>query len=552
MEREGGDNGMRYIYVLILTFLLSTSAWAGYKVTGNLEVTGNAGIGSSAPSQKLDVVGTAKATRFEGDGSGLSGVVTTEADTLDTVVGRGSTTSRAVTIGTTTAGTVNKVTITAPASGSTLTIADGKTLTVTNTVNINTLTDGKWCKYTASGMVLNCDQNEPAGSNYWALGGSVGINTTNNVGIGSTEPSQKLDVVGTVKATLFSGSGASLTNIPSDGTWTIHDSYPSACGGGQYVTGIGDTLTCGTPTGSGTVNSGVAGYFGRYPDTGTTIDDDAVLYGNGTNIGLGSTVPRSKLDVVGTVTVTAITATSYVGVGTTGPWGGNAATSTTAGTVTTAAQPTITSVGTLTSLITSGNIGVGTTALNARLTVIGGNVGIGSTVPSESLEVVGSFAVESPAGTYIVEVDSTTKNVGIGTSVPQAKLEVLGGIYQSSGTVLLGLTSGNIGLGSTVPAQKLDVSGTTRATAFIATGTGNVGIGTSVPLHKFAVTGTSYFNGNIGIGTTTTSNASLQIDSSIYLGVSRSTGYALCIMATGFLGHCTTTPTNGACTCSAN
>lgn len=53
--------------------------------------------------------------------------------------------------------TINKVTITAPASASTLTIADGKTLTVTNTANINTLTDEQICNYEATGTQINCD-----------------------------------------------------------------------------------------------------------------------------------------------------------------------------------------------------------------------------------------------------------------------------------------------------------------------------------------------------------------------------------------------------------
>jgi hypothetical protein len=42
-----------------------------------------------------------------------------------------------------------------------------------------------------------------------------------------------------------------LTAVASDATWTIHDSYPAACSAGQYVTAIGDTLTCSTPAGGG-------------------------------------------------------------------------------------------------------------------------------------------------------------------------------------------------------------------------------------------------------------------------------------------------------------
>lgn len=95
------------------------------------------------------------------------------------------------------------------------------------------------------------------GSGYWVTG-NVGINTTSNVGIGSVNPGQKLDVVGTVRATAFVGDGTGLSGV----------------------------------SGSGTVNSATKYNIPYYAATGTTLSGTSgALVFDGTNVGIGTTVP---------------------------------------------------------------------------------------------------------------------------------------------------------------------------------------------------------------------------------------------------------------------
>ncbi len=83
--------------------------------------------------------------------------------------------------------------------------------------------------------------------NDWMVSGNdiYAINS-GNVGIGTTVPSTKLDVVGTVNATAFTGDGSGLTNLPvtADSDWTISgsDMYTDAAITGNVGIGTSTPL----------------------------------------------------------------------------------------------------------------------------------------------------------------------------------------------------------------------------------------------------------------------------------------------------------------------
>ena len=68
-NNKGGDGGSG---IVIVRYLTNTVIDATLVVNSS----GNVGIGTTAPTQKLDVAGTVKATAFIGDGSGLTGIST--------------------------------------------------------------------------------------------------------------------------------------------------------------------------------------------------------------------------------------------------------------------------------------------------------------------------------------------------------------------------------------------------------------------------------------------------------------------------------------------
>ncbi|HUT28367.1 MAG TPA: hypothetical protein VMX13_01140 [Sedimentisphaerales bacterium] len=109
-----------------------------------------------------------------------------------------------------------------------------------------------------SGFADGIDNVGSGGDSDWTISGNDMYSTVSgDVGIGTISPTAKLDVNGTAKATAFVGDGSGLTNLPTgsgeDSDWTISDSN---------------------------MYSAVSG-----------------------NVGIGSSTPVEKLDVIGNIAV---------------------------------------------------------------------------------------------------------------------------------------------------------------------------------------------------------------------------------------------------------
>ena len=336
--------------------------------------SGNIGIGSTQPTVKLDVIGNAKvlgivtATTFVGSFDGL-------ASTSTTALGF-STTASINTSGiiTSTGGFVGDLTGTATTSNN-----------VSSTININT--SGI---ITASSFVGNLTGN---------LTGTA--TTANNV--------------------------SSTININTSGIITATTFFGTLVG---TVSSIGQSFNTISVAGISTFTNGPV-VIGSVIETGTSelqVTGDTFITGS---VGIGTTIPTSKLSVSGDGNFTGVvTATSFFG-------SGSNLTGLLSNTVSTSSTTVPQYIGFLTT--TSGTIS--SNFVSSTLTYIpsSGNLGIGTTNPKTTLQVE-TYGVKTGVGTF-------TASVGVSTTIDSFSV--------SSTDFKTAEYTIHIGFGSYIQAQKV-------------------------------------------------------------------------------------------------
>jgi hypothetical protein len=355
------------------------------------------------------------------------------------------------------------------------------------------------------------------------------ITSGSNVGIGTATPGTKLDVIGTG---LFRPAGASGSTNVFAGAYDFNASTPSYSGAGLMYsgTGVGGNIFSSIPYANlaalGFQNSTNGLIFTNGPTSlilATSSLERMRIDASG-NLGISTSSPNAKLDVIGTISASNVYVTATTGT-VSATYGYFTYISSTYGLSTAAGDRIVSGTTSMVAQtasniisITNGGTNTGYFNSNGVLTVPGisitanltsvtslyasGNVGIGTAGPEAKLSVVGQISNEVLSLQARSDVTNNGSDIKFYTSNPGFWWEIWNSDAASgSATNDLRFRARN---GSGSASEALSIIGLT----------GNVGIGTTAPASKLSVSG-----GNISLGLFSTQGAS----TAKYVGVAGGT-----------------------------
>jgi len=451
--------------------------------------TGNLGISTVSPAQKLHISGgkiwlsEGTSNVFVGENTGAASV----GSYLNTALGFDALSSITTSGDNTAIGYRNTRYLTTGGANSSIgsyalhELTTGSSNVSMGYGSLNTLIDGS----------NNVAIGRGAGSGNVNGSGNVFLGT--NAGFGTTGSNTLyIDNSSTSSPLIFGDFTSNLVRI--NGTLNVNNAYslPTVAGTNGFVlqtNGAGVT-TWVNPTSLSVsytetdpqVSSATTNIIPKW--NGTTLVD-GIVFDNGTNIGIGTTTPIAKLDIVGTLNGSG-GATFGNNVVTTGDY----YFANTNGTGTNNPQFRIDGFADKLYVIAESNgtgpatgteIRLRTASTNAsasdRVTINNnGNVGIGTSGPSEILHVLRNTSdaiikVESPGSNYEARIlfqknGANTANVGFYPGTAELRLrtgQATGILFEPNGVERMRVhADGNVGIGTTTPGSRLHVVGNIR------------------------------------------------------------------------------------------
>jgi hypothetical protein len=377
---------------------------------------------------------------------------------------------------------------------------------------------------------------------------SAVANTANTVAVRNSD--------GNLSANYFVGNGAFLTGIDTSLISNGNSNVAVAANGNVTINVAGNTGIA-TFTGTGANINGTANVTGNviaggvktdnlYYANGTPWDlqeaagaNTQIQYNNGTNNNFGASANFTFNDATNVLTVTgniaasnanlgnAATANFFIGSGNNlsniqgANVSGTVATATTAGTVTTAAQPNITSVGTLSSLSVTGNVTGGNLNtvgnVNAPIMVDGGT---GIYLAAGPAGYINFFTTGGDRATITDAGNIVASNLVANSTVFAVAANISGNV--TSGNANLGnLATANFFAGTLTTAAQPNITSVGSLTSLTVTGTATAG--------NLSTGGTLSVTGNANVGNLGT--AGLVVATGNVSGGNLTTGGA--VVATG-------------------